>query len=121
MITVHIPLAVANFLPATLILAFFGVCALGAIAAFIVSLIQQRRYETTALPDLGIEIPDDSGEAEDENETILESRFALDDDDEGFDGWDDEETNQIMRELNDLKNGSAPSKSSKSSIFGRKK
>jgi len=118
MITVHIPLAVANFLPATLILAFFGVCALGAIAAFIVSLIQQRRYETTALPDLGIEIPDDSGESEDENETILESRFALDDDDEGF---DDEETNQIMRELNDLKNSSAPSKSSKSSIFGRKK
>lgn len=121
MITVNILSAVANLLPAVLILAFFGLCALGAIAAFVVSLMQQRRYETTALPDLGIEIPDVQEDSDNEDENITESRFAMDDDDdEGFGQWDDDENSQIMRELNELKNGSA-NKTERKSLFGRKK
>jgi len=100
-----------------LVIAFFGLLAVGAIAAFVISVMQQRQYDTTALPDLGL--PEDEVVeellTEDDDEIVTESRF------EGLDETlvlEDEESQALMQTI--FKAGGDPQaeKPSKSVLGG---
>lgn len=87
----------SNVLSVILLIAFFGLLAVGAIAAFIISVLQQRQYDTSALPDLGndeeevVEIlPDD------DSEVVAESRFENLDDELVL---EDAESQQLMQTI----------------------
>jgi len=81
------------------VIAFFGLLAVGAIAAFVYSVIQQRQYDTTSLPDLGYDAPEEEAPifAEEEDEVVTESRFEQSQEELVL---EDEETNQLMKSLN---------------------
>lgn len=87
-----------NVLPVVLLIAFFGLLAVGAIAAFVISIIQQRRYDNAALPSLDIEEEEEAPDASD-LEQVEEYRFAVEDDALVL---EDEETNQLMRNIRKL-------------------
>lgn len=105
-----------NALPIILVIAFFGLLAIGAIAAFVISIIEQRRYDSAALPSL--DLPE-TEEVVTDDESVTESRFASLDDEFTM---DDEETNELMKNLNRLE-GIPEKKESKKgfSLFGKPK
>lgn len=105
-----------NALPIILVIAFFGLLAIGAIAAFVLSIIEQRRYDSASLPSL--DLPE-TKEVVTDDESVTESRFASLDDDFTM---EDQETNELMKNLNRLES-TPEKKDSKSgfSLFGKSK
>lgn len=91
-------MSAGNVLFVILVIAFFGLLAAGAIAAFVFSIIQQRHYDTTSLPDLGLGSPEDEEEqiAEKEDEIISESRFETQEEELVL---EDGESNELMKNI----------------------
>lgn len=105
-----------NALPIILVIAFFGLLAIGAIAAFVISIIEQRRYDSASLPSL--DLPETQEAIHTDDELVSESRFASLDDEFTM---DDEETNELMKNLNRLEGIPEPKDSKKGfSLFGKK-
>lgn len=103
-------------LPVIIVIAFFGLLAIAALAAFVISIVQQRRYDRAALPSL--DLPETQTVATDD-EIVNESRFSNLDDNFTM---DDEETNQLMKNLNKIEGIPEPKEPKKGrSIFGKNK
>ncbi len=106
----------SSVLAVILLIAFFGLLAVGAIAAFIISVMQQRQYDTTALPDLGLPEEEVVEELlEEDTEVVTESRF------EGLDdafSLEDEESQELMQNIFRAGGDPQAEKSSKSVLGG---
>lgn len=85
-----------NILAVIGLLAFFGLLAAAAVAATVYSVIQQRRYDKTTLPDITVSDEVEVSHEDDNSEVIEENRFATVDDEASF---DDEESNDLMKSI----------------------
>lgn len=110
-----------NTILATVFIVFLGLAALGAIWAFVYSILQQRKYDTAALPDLGdSDVIVEEIQYYDDSEYIPESRFLSEDEGEEKELFEDEETQELLRTFSKVSSEESPKQNSTKRIRFRK-
>lgn len=109
-----------NVLPVVMVIALFGLLAIGAIAAFVIAIMQQRRYDNTKLPALDELMNPHANGTDGETEESEGSLFETPDEPLVL---EDEETNELMKAIHKLDGADSKSqqKTTKNSFFTSKR